>query len=315
MTKRIIHVVGLQKSGTSLLVRLLENSGYAQFLDGKGKTEGGIDWGHRPAFSPVDWPAGTIYQRSKGEMGHDIGAEDATADVCDAVRKRTAERLASVPTEFGISKVPYDMVRLPWVRAVLPDLFIVGIVRRPVPNVYSLWKRFQPDSGTSPPEEGWWGVKPAHWRELVRKDKVAQISHQWEQTNRKMWRDRKTLDHLITYDRLCADPAGVISAILTDARRAPVSAIFGHDALPSCDEEYTRGCRLLPRRREWVVSNCLVLSEPTEKELDPFTEEQVETVEAICENIAQTMGLWTDEPANKPGNGDIRATPMSPDCR
>jgi hypothetical protein len=145
--RRLIHVVGLQKSGTSLLVRLLENSGHARFLDGKGKTEGGIDWGHRPSFSPAAWPAGTIYQRSNGENGHEIGAEDATRDICEAVRTSTAEKLNSVPTQFGVSKIPYDMVRLPWVRAVLPDLFIVGIVRRPVPNVYSLWKRFQPNSG------------------------------------------------------------------------------------------------------------------------------------------------------------------------
>ncbi len=37
MAERTIHIVGLQKSGTSLLVHLLENTHQAQFLDGRGK--------------------------------------------------------------------------------------------------------------------------------------------------------------------------------------------------------------------------------------------------------------------------------------
>jgi hypothetical protein len=293
MAKRIIHVVGLQKSGTSLLVRLLENSGHACFLDGAGKTEGGIDWGQRPSFSPTAWPAGTIYQRTDGEMGHQIDAADATPDICRAMRKQAAEKLTAVPTAFGISKVPYDMVRLPWVRAVLPELFIVGIVRHPGPNVYSLWKRFQPDTGTRPPEDDWWGVKPAHWRELIRDDKVAQIAHQWCRTNLRMWQDRAMLDSFITYDELCAAPATAISSLLSQAARSPVDVAFEHDALPSCDNEYRRGGRLVPRRREWVASNDLVLSELQEKQLPPFTSEQMAVVESLCKDATRVMGIDT----------------------
>lgn len=294
MKKRIIHIVGLQKSGTSLLVRLLENSGHAQFLDGKGKTEGGIDWGNRPSFSPTAWPAGAIYQRSGGANGHQIDSEDATLDICEAVRKQTADSLDACQKPIGISKIPYDMVRIPFVRAVLPDLFIVGIVRRAVPNVFSLWKRFQPNSGTSPPEEGWWGVKPRNWRDLVYGDKIMQIAHQWDQTNQKMWRDRELLDHIVTYDALCSDPNGTVKSILSEATGDAVSVASQYDALPSCDAEYLQGGRLLPRRREWVESNDLRLKESGAKELDPFTIDQIQTVENICKDTAERIGLATE---------------------
>jgi hypothetical protein len=288
--KRIIHVVGLQKSGTSLLVRLLENSGHAQFLDGKGKTEGGI-LGHRPSFSPTDWPMGTIYQRSGGAHGHEIGEEDATEEIRTAMREKAARKLAGVPTPLGLSKIPYNMVRLPFVRAVLPDMFIVGVVRRPVANVYSLLKRFQPDAGTSPPEEGWWGVKPSGWRDLVSEDKVWQIARQWDRTNRKMWDDRACLDCVVQYDRLCADPNALVASILSGALGAAVQVGMEHDALRSCDDEYPRGGRLLPRRRDWADSNQLQLSEPSSPELAPFTADQIRTVEDVCRETALAMGL------------------------
>jgi len=291
MPQRIIHVVGLQKSGTSLLVRLLENSGHAQFLDGRGKTEGGIDWGNRPSFSPTGWPAGTIYQRSNGNNGHEIGAEDATPDICTAVRKQVTEKLRAVPTHYGISKTPYDTVRLPWVRAVLPDLFIVGIVRRPAPNVYSLWKRFQGGAETRPPEDGWWGVKPRNWRRLVSEDKVAQIAWQWDQVNQKMWDDRTCLDMVITYDELCSSPADVVASVLSKAGAHPLDVALNHDALPSCDEEYVYGGRLLPRRQEWAATNDLVLSQSDEPELAPFTADQIRAIEHTCSETARMLGV------------------------
>jgi hypothetical protein len=289
--KRIIHVVGLQKSGTSLLVRLLENSGHAQFLDGSGRTEGGIDWGNRPSFSPTAWPAGTIYQRSNGDNGHEIEAKEATADVCESIRGQLAAKSDAISTRFGISKIPYDMVRLPWVRGILPDLFIVGIIRRPVPNAFSLWKQFQPSSGTNPPEEGWWGVKPRGWRSLVSVDKVVQVAMQWDRTNLKMWEDRECLDRVVTYDELCARPAEIVTSILCDAAGGPVNCTFRHDALPSCDQEYVSGGRVLPRRRDWITSNDLVLQELEIRDVDPFSAHQIQVVEQVCNDTAQSLGV------------------------
>ena len=104
--KRIIHVAGLQKSGTSLLVRLLENTGMAEFLGGRGKTEGGIDWGNRPSFTPTAFPAGVIYQRNSGNEGHEIGAADATPDTVEYVRRNVETRLGSLPTEIGDQQMP-----------------------------------------------------------------------------------------------------------------------------------------------------------------------------------------------------------------
>lgn len=55
---------------TSLLTRLLENTGVAQFLNGKGRTEGGIPWRQQPSFSPTKYPAGSIYRRLRPKRAY-----------------------------------------------------------------------------------------------------------------------------------------------------------------------------------------------------------------------------------------------------
>lgn len=261
-------------------------------MSGKGKTEGGIRWNRPLAFSPVSWPDGLIYARTHGDAGHEISSGDAIPEDRYKIRDihdEAIRTLDSLPTPLGISKDPYMTVALPWVRAVIPELYIVGIVRRPVPNAFSLWKRFQPESGTSSPEEGWWGVKPAGWRELVSDDKVSQIAHQWDRVNRKMVEDQACLDELITYDDLCSSPGEVVKSILSKATGKSVVVDFDFDKLPSCDDEYRRGAQLLPRRREWAQSNDLVLPEIRNIEIEPFDEKQTATVESIC---SETAGLF-----------------------
>ena len=201
--KRIIHVAGLQKSGTSLLVRLLENTGMAEFLGGRGRTEGGIDWGNRPSFTPTAFPAGVVYQRNSGDEGHEIGAVDATPDTVEYVRRDVETSLDSLPTGLGISKCPYSTVRLPWIKAILPGMFVVAVVRKPFSNTFSLLKRFRHVDGSRGPEDGWWGVKPCGWREMVSSDKITQIANQWNAVNSKLWQDRRLADRFVRYDILC----------------------------------------------------------------------------------------------------------------
>ena len=67
-----------------------------------------------------------------------------------------------------VLKNPYNTVRVPWLRALLPDAVIAGVVRRPLPNVFSLFKKHVENPHVHRgPEEGWWGVKPAGWRGLA----------------------------------------------------------------------------------------------------------------------------------------------------
>lgn len=289
--KRIIHVAGLQKSGTSLLVRLLENTGLAEFLGGRGRTEGGIDWGNRPSFTPAAFPAGVIYQRKSGDEGHEIGADDATPDTVECVRKDVETRLESLPSELGISKCPYSTVRLPWIKAILPGMFVVAVVRKPVSNAFSLLKRFRHVDGSRGPEDGWWGVKPRGWREMVSSDKIAQVANQWNAVNSKLWRDRRLVDRFVRYDILCRFPKETLEGLLGDALEKRVTLDPEFPVLRNFDDEYLRGSRLEPKRQKWIDSNELVLSQDDDPEIGPLSTNEIDTVRQICENTSRTLGL------------------------
>ena len=287
--RRIIHIVGLQKSGTSLLVRLLENSGLAHFLGGRGKTEGGIDWGNRPSFTPTAFPAGVIYQRTGGNRGHEIDETDATPDVIDHVRGDVAKSLNCLQAEFGISKCPYSSVRLPWIKAILPDLFLVAIVRKPAPNVFSLLKRFASDRGLKGPEDGWWGVKPGGWRKMILSDKVTQIANQWSEVNRRLWLGRSLVDHFVCYDALCAKPTESVETILRSAGGERITLEREFPRLRDCDDEYLRGGELQPKRSRWIETNELVLQEGEPVEVGPLSPDEMDRITSICGDQAHLL--------------------------
>ena len=289
--KRIIHVAGLQKSGTSLLVRLLENTGMAEFLGGRGRTEGGIDWGNRPSFTPVAFPAGVVYQRSSGDEGHEIGAVDATPDTVEYVRRDVETSLNSLPTELGISKCPYSTVRLPWIKAILPGMFVVAVVRKPVSNAFSLLKRFRRLDGSRGPEDGWWGVKPRGWREMVSSDKIAQVANQWNAVNSKLWRDRRLVDRFVRYDILCRYPRETLEGLLGGALEEKVTLEREFPGLRDFDDEYLRGSGLEPKRQKWIDSNELVLSQDDDLEIGPLSSNEIDTVRQICESTSRNLGL------------------------
>jgi hypothetical protein len=134
---RLILVAGLQKSGTSPLLRfLVEHTSLAENpFDG---IEGHAFWGNMPSHAPREYPAGTMYASHNGDAGHEISA--AAVDQC--VRQVLEERLASltVSKPAFVNKSPYHSVRLPWLEAIFPDSFIV-VVRHVVPNIYSFVKK------------------------------------------------------------------------------------------------------------------------------------------------------------------------------
>ncbi|MGH9915679.1 MAG: sulfotransferase, partial [Pyrinomonadaceae bacterium] len=112
MRKRLLLIVGLQKSGSTLLARLLQQTGV---VESPFFGEGHLFWGNSPWEPPGAFPTGAVYYRSQGEMGHEIDARDATAEVLRILNERLAE--APVQTPIAINKNPYNTVRLPWLRA------------------------------------------------------------------------------------------------------------------------------------------------------------------------------------------------------
>lgn len=274
MLTRPIFVVGLQKSGTSLLQRLLTTSGIAH--DPFRGSEGDAFWGNEPPFEPTGDPAGVLYQRHHGDRGHRLTCDDATPEAIALLHDRMAAlRDAARPL---VNKNPYNAVRIPWLRSVFPDALVVAVTRAPVPNVYSLAKKHVLQETGRPPEHGWWGVKPPGWHELVQPDKVVQSARQWAAVNRILTEDGADL--VVGYASLCGDPEMVLRSVEAAAGLAPVPAL----ALPELrchDGEYRTGSRLRSKNRYFRETGSLTTPAHEPVEFPPFTPEQIEAVESI----------------------------------
>jgi hypothetical protein len=290
---KLVFIVGLQKSGTSLLVHLLEDLGFG--VSHSGKTEDNEFWGNRPSFAPTAWPAGDIYQATGGNNGHEIGRRDASRDVIEQLRERMAERRARQARQkvvFG--KSPYNTVRIPWIRAIFPDCIIVALVRRPLPNVYSLWKRFHFVAGRKPPEDGWWGVKPKGWQTLVQEDKVIQSALQWNAVNAKLWQDRELVDLFVPYHELSVAPAKFIAAVVKLAKGGVQNDFSAVADLRCFDDEYKRGSCLQSKNK---FRTGTLYPGDGKVELAPFTDEQVSAIEDICRCTLTRIELASSQQA------------------
>lgn len=274
---RLILITGLQKSGTSLLLRLLvDHTSMAENpFDG---IEGHAFWGNLPSHAPREFPAGTIYASHHGDLGHEISA--AAAD--DNVRRVLEERLASLQVSKPaiVNKSPYHSVRLPWIKAIFPGSFLVVVVRRAVPNIYSLMKKYLRRDELDRPwrEDGWYGVKPQDWRTLLSDDLQTQCVNQWGAVMRKLWDDRAHVDLLVGYRQLCVNPAGVVQRILREACGREPTRDDGFPRLDCFDDEYRRGAPL--RSKNEVDRLDFIAPEPIE--LPPFSADEVARIEARC---------------------------------
>jgi hypothetical protein len=283
----VVLVVGLQKSGTSLLMRLLEGTGAFR---NPVRFEGKELWGDDPPFAPEAFPAGAFYQRDGGARGHELGAAEATPEVITHLREGLAA--GADGARALVLKNPYNTVRLPWLRAALPGAHVVAVVRRPLPNVYSLCKKHAENPHVHrTPEEGWWGVKPAGWRDLVAGDKVAQSAQQWRAVNAKLWADRELADLLVPYHELCADPA----AFLAPIGEATIGEAPAADPPPlePLDDEHERGGPLESANKVFKRTGSLDLAgaERADERLEPFSPAEREAVERICGPLAAEIGL------------------------
>ncbi len=276
MTKPLI-IVGLQKSGTSLLKKILASSDQLLNLF---EAEGNGLWGQVPPFSPEGHPAGRLYQHHQGQCGHVLTAADYQVADGELVRDRLAAQLAKHPSKaFWLHKNPYLTVRLSWLKQVFPDAVVLACVRKPLPNVYSLLKRYCHSLHGHQPEHGWWGVKPQHWQSLVSDDPLTTAAQQWRWVNQQLLQDRAHVDCFIPYHKLCSEPQQVL---------AQINQVTGTElacSLPeiSCmDDQWQTGGSA-------VSANQADTNQHPELLMPPLSQEQIHTVEKHCQQGWQYM--------------------------
>jgi hypothetical protein len=281
MTPRLLLIVGLQKSGTSLLARLLHRYGaLPEVISGEGHEL----WGNLPVFCPAEYPTGTLYQRRGGVDGHALTESDADDHIRRTLQDRVCE--AAKQHKLVLNKSPYHSVRLSWLRAVFPDCMIVAMVRRPEANVFSLLKKHHPHAGRGqPPHEGWWGVQPAGWRGMVQADKLIQSAHQWSAVNLCLAENARHVDLFLCYHQLCTQPTATIQRVLALAMNRDVS-IAAIEPLNCLDDEFRRGARLLSKNRDYRRRGDFTLPDDEAIELPPLTSEEAKSVGEICAPVA-----------------------------
>jgi hypothetical protein len=275
MNRPLVLIVGLQKSGTTLLVRLLQDAGVGRNVFAY---EGDDFWGNVPPFSPAGCPAGVAYQRSGGDDGHEIGTADATSEVRSVLETRLAR--LDVSADVIVNKNPYNTVRLRWLRALFPAACIVSMVRDPVANVFSLLKKYVPHEGRGlAPQEGWWGVKPRGWRQIRSDDKVLQCAAQWNAVAARLLSDADCVDLIVPYRQLCERPRDYIEAIRARVAPARCGGPREYPSLDCFDGEFARGSRLLSKNRTATFA----VPPSAALEFPPFDTAQIGVVRATCE--------------------------------
>lgn len=280
---RLVLIAGLQKSGTSLLLRLLaDHTSVAS--NPFTPVEGHDFWGNVPSHAPQQDPAGIIYSSHGGRLGHEIPASAAD----DRTRRLLHARLAALSsqTPLIVNKNPYHTVRLGWLRSLFPESVIVATVRRAVPNVYSLLKKHVRSDEADRPwrADGWYGVKPRHWQSLLDSDPVVQSARQWRSVMTKLWEDRSFVDAFVGYEDLCANPAGAVRRILRTCGQ-PAADPIGLPALRCCDDEHQTGAPLQSKNE---LAN---LERPSTEviELPPFSADAVAAIRACCDDVERPL--------------------------
>lgn len=272
-------MVGMQKSGTSLLNQMLMKQ---SFINNPFLPEGRKFWGDEPPFSPVEKPCGVIYQKHNGEHGHHIDKNDYSIDHRYLLEQRIEE--AGISEPVLMNKNPYNTVRISWLKEVFPESKIIAVYRNPVSNIYSLLKKFVASGNIGlEPEEGWWGIKPMNWRQYISENKLQQCCNQWKKVNFELVSHSSLVDVWVEYEEICRNPNQILKTILF---KLDLDFELNHiENLKSFDEEYMTGSRIVSKNKEFRVQNTFDLSELAEDfQFPPFTKEQVNEVISQCNN-------------------------------
>lgn len=207
MTKPLI-IVGLQKSGTTILKKILASSDKITNLFA---AEGNGFWGNLPPFSPSEEPVGRLYQQHGGNRGHYLSGNDFCKRDKMVIEDRLQKELNKCDRKpIWLHKSPYLTVRTAWLKKIFPDALILACVRKPLPNVFSLLKRYQYTAHGLAVEDGWWGVKPKNWKELICSEALGTAARQWSGVNHQLLLDSRYVDCFIPYHTLSTEPGLII---------------------------------------------------------------------------------------------------------
>jgi hypothetical protein len=270
----------MQKSGTTMLQRLLAQTGLFPNIQGGG--EGDAFWGNVPPFTPGGHPCGTIYRKHQGKHGHEADSSDATEAMQRSMNQKL-KRSARTSTGWVMNKNPYNVLRLPWLREIYPNAYIVLIERDPVANAYSLKKRYV-TMRKNKPQEPWWGTKPRGWKGMVRPTEqiTEQIALQLRGIHVRIAATRHHADCCITYESLCRDPTAILRHIV-DVCHGSVAAskLKAVSPLRNFNVEYQQGASLISQNKLARTNNPRARRK-SDGWLPPFTEAEIKLVKNKC---------------------------------
>jgi hypothetical protein len=288
INNKLILVVGLQKSGTTLLQRLLNQVPF--IYDPWFGREGNEFWGNTDKYLK-NGPAGSLYLKHGKKLGHSLNDTHANEDTAASLTTSLVQMLPE-NCHFLLNKNPYNTVRLEWLKALFPNATIIAIARHPLSNAFSLTKRATKVAHRL--NDGWFGVKPEGWRDLRSKNIVIQSAKQWHAVNRYLIKHQTLVNHFLTYDALCADPHASIEAISkTIGVELDVSCYGIPASLESFDSEYLYGSSLISKNKLMKKQNSFILSDKAGRTnnkdaLPALTQEEIDQIKNLC------MDTWQE---------------------
>lgn len=282
---KLILIVGLQKSGTSLMARLLSHTPIVSNPFGIDPSAEGHDFWGNPPMVKNGYPAGAIYERSNGRNGHEIDLEDATPEVAQVLASRLEELKYATP--IILNKNPHNVLRIKWLRTLFPRAVIVGVVRRSVPCVFSLTKKLLFRSSKEPNwKADWWGMRVKGWQDLIREDKILQNSLLWRAANQKLLNDRACLDFLVPYHELCASPSYWVNTIVSKAlNNDSLDVAYDFAPLTCLDEEYLHGAELTSNNDQYKSEQDFKISQAKQIELPALDPKQIERILSVTKEL------------------------------
>lgn len=216
-----VFVVGIGRSGTTLLGRLLSTHRQVGFLN-----EPRAMW---QLILPEHDVSGFY-----GDTGrYLLTADDASDEVCETARSLYSWYAASTRSSRVVDKYPELIYRIPFVRQLFSDALFVAIVRAPGATVRSIgtWSEQHGTGGAD-----WWGVRNVKWsnmqKELVPRhpdiESLLQMRIQATDEDRATveWvlgmrevaqaRDAGLLASFVRYEDLVAQPDQVLRRVLSE---------------------------------------------------------------------------------------------------
>jgi len=277
---KLLFIIGMQKSGTSLCNRMLMKQ---PFITNPFLPEGASFWGDLPPFTPMESPCGQLYQKHNGLKGHALDSDDFNKKDNELLHHRIKN--AKVKTPILMNKNPYNSVRTEWLKKHFPEAKIYAIVRNPIANIYSLLKKYDDRNNQGiGPENGWWGIKPRLWGKLINNNKVIQCTQQWNAVNQNIIDSQTHIDRILDYELICEKPNEIVK-IVTEEFNLNTSIA----ELPRCksfNDEYLYGSRLVSKNQELRRTGHFNLSELEEDiEFPPLTPSEIEYINRHSQDL------------------------------